>query len=137
MDNTIRNHFGGLTKYMGVNGVLTQPLPKVVLNNKPQDGKVVFNSTGYYDPNARMIVLYTYGRHPKDILRSFAHEMYHHHQNLQGLLDDSSERGTVEDPKYAQNDKRMRKLEMDAYMYGNILFRDYTDSLKYPNKQIT
>ena len=74
---------------------------------------------------------------PKDILRSFAHEMYHHHQDLQGLLDDSSERGTVEDPKYAQNDKRMRKLEMDAYMYGNILFRDYTDSLKYPNKQIT
>jgi len=137
MDNTVRNHFGGLTKYMGVNGVLTQPLPKVVLNNKPQDGEVIFNSTGYYDPNTRMIVLYTHGRHPKDILRSFAHEMIHHDQNLQGLLDDSSELGTVEDPKYAQNDKRLREMEEDAYLRGNMLFRDYTDNLKYPNKQIT
>jgi hypothetical protein len=34
----------------------------------------------------RVIVLYTMDRHPKDIMRSFAHEMIHHMQNCDDRL---------------------------------------------------
>jgi hypothetical protein len=34
------------------------------------------------------------------------------------------------DPNYAQNDKHLRKMEEDAYLRGNMLFRDWTDTRK-------
>ena len=42
--------------------------------------------TAYYSPSDTTIVLYTEGRHPKDVMRSFVHEMIHHKQNLEGRL---------------------------------------------------
>ena len=40
------------------------------------------------------IVLYTEGRHPKDVVRSFAHEMIHHIQNLEDRLENISTTNT-------------------------------------------
>ena len=72
------------------------------------------------------IVLYITNRHPKDICRSFAHELVHHHQNERGDLD----MGDATSPTYAQDDKHMREMEKEAYLKGNLLFRDWEDWYK-------
>jgi len=63
------------------------------------------------------------GRHPKDILRSYAHELIHHHQNLNNKLDHSQTTNTNEDDA-------LDKIEREAYENGNILFRNWEDSIK-------
>jgi hypothetical protein len=32
---------------------------------------------------------------------------------------------------YAQDDEHMRKMEMEAYLKGNLLLRDFEDNFKY------
>lgn len=131
MDNKIKRHLGELAQYMRECGANVYPFPSVRFDHSPQAEDGIYSSTGYYDPQAKMIMLYTNGRHMKDILRSFAHEMIHHDQNLSGELTPSKigEGGT--DPKYTQNNKHLRKLEEDAYLRGNMMFRDWTDNKKY------
>ena len=87
----------------------------------------IFSPTGNYNPQTRTIKIFVDHRHPKDILRSMAHELIHHSQCCQGAFD-----GQVNtSPGYAQNDDRMRELEKDAYFWGNgILFRDWEDNHK-------
>jgi hypothetical protein len=34
------------------------------------------------------------------------------------------------DPNYTQNNEAMRKLEKEAYLKGNMMFRDWTDTRK-------
>lgn len=134
MKDIIKEYIGELTQYMTDNGVNTYPLPKVQLKNDPAEAEGLFGKTGYYDPNAKCIVLYIHGRHPKDVLRSYAHEMIHHDQNISGKMT-AEVMGDDNDPKYAQNNPHLRKLEEDAYLRGNMMFRDWTDSKK-TNKQI-
>lgn len=129
MDSNFKKHLAELTKYMQECGVDVYPYPKVMLNKDIQSGDNILHNTGYYDPIKQTIVLYVHGRHPKDILRSYSHELIHHNQNLSGLMDVGM--GEGDDPKYAQNNSHMRKLEEDAYKRGNIYFRDYTDNKKY------
>ena len=101
--------------------------PKVVLRKDAENGAMTLGRTAYYDPNDLTIVLYTSNRHPKDILRSFAHELIHHVQNERGDLN----LGDSSDPQYAQNDDHLRKMEMEAYLKGNMLMRDFEDNFKY------
>ena len=116
---------------MKKNGCNVHPYPKVQLNSQPQnEPESILQQTGYYDPNEKLIVLFTLGRHPKDVLRSFAHEMIHHDQNLSGEMT-SEKMGESNDPQYAQNNPHLRKLEEDAYKRGNMMFRDWTDNKKY------
>jgi len=86
--------------------------------------------TAYYDPNEQLIVLYLDNRHVKDILRSLSHELVHHFQNGKGMLTPIQ----GEDPKYAQNDDNLRKCEEEAYLVGNMLFRDWEDDYKNSEK---
>jgi len=79
--------------------------------------------TGYYDPDGQIIGLYTADRHPKDILRSFAHELTHHAQNCRGDLD-----GFVGEQGYAQTSVG-NNLESEAYM-GSKMVRDWEDTRK-------
>jgi hypothetical protein len=62
-------------------------------------------------------------RHPKDILRSYAHELVHHHQNLNNTLNHSQTTNTNEDDD-------LDRIEREAYETGNILFRNWEDSIK-------
>lgn len=101
--------------------------PKVVLRQDVENGELTLGRTAYYDPNNLTIVLYTSNRHPKDILRSFAHELIHHVQNERGDL----HLGDASDPQYAQNDEHLRKMEKEAYLQGNLLMRDFEDNFKY------
>lgn len=133
MEESFKKHLAELTHYIQECGVDVYPYPKVMLNKMPQSGESILNSTGYYDPNDQVIVLYVHGRHLKDILRSYAHELIHHNQNLSGLMT-PDKMGEGNDPKYAQNNPHLRELEEDAYKRGNMLFRDWTDNKKYGNK---
>jgi hypothetical protein len=36
----------------------------------------------------------------------------------------------LKDPRYAQNNKNLRKLEEDAYLRGNMSFRSWEDQYK-------
>ena len=82
--------------------------------------------TAYYDPQGMSVTIYTDGRHTKDILRSLAHELVHHTQNENGMLNDSGYHGQG----YAQKNKNLRKSEEEAYLKGNMCFRDWEDGLK-------
>ncbi len=111
-----------LTKYMLKKGMNIKPLPKVIFKNGDQENASQFlGKTAYYDPNDMVVVLYTEGRHPKDIVRSFAHEMIHHVQNLEDRLENISTTNTMEDDN-------LNDIEREAYTKGNMTFRNWTDN---------
>ena len=89
--------------------------------------------TAHYDPSTMEIVIYVDGRHPKDIMRSFSHELVHHNQNEAGMFDQSC--GGTGDG-YAQSDPYLRKMEKEAYLKGNMCFRDWEDCYKSFNPNI-
>tara|TARA_R110000822_G_C15047627_1_gene466054 strand:+ start:202 stop:594 length:393 start_codon:yes stop_codon:yes gene_type:complete len=101
--------------------------PKLVLKKDEENASKTLGRTAYYDPNNLTVTLYTTGRHPKDILRSFAHELIHHVQNERGDL----HLGDSSDPQYAQQDEHLRDMEKEAYLEGNLLMRDFEDNFKY------
>jgi hypothetical protein len=105
-------------------GYNIQPLPSVkFIGDDISNAENFLGQTAYYDPDEKMIVLYTYGRHPKDIVRSFAHEMIHHMQNLENRLGDVTTTDTTEDD-------RLNDLEKEANLKGTMTFRNWTDSLQ-------
>ena len=99
--------------------------PKLILRKDQDNADDILGQTAYYNPSNMSIVLFITDRHPKDICRSFSHELVHHHQNERGDLD-----GGDNSPTYAQDDPHMRKMEMEAYLKGNMLFRDWEDWFK-------
>jgi len=103
-----------------------QNTPKLNLKQDEENAQGIFGKTAYYNPADMSVVLYITNRHDKDICRSFAHELIHHVQNERGDLD----LGDASSPTYAQDDKHMRKMEMEAYLKGNLLFRDWEDWMK-------
>ena len=108
-----------------------QQAPKVFLRKDEENAKKLFGRTAYYDPNESTIVVFITNRHPKDILRSYCHELIHHVQNERGDL----MKGDALSPTYAQDDDHMREMEKEAYLEGNLLLRDFEDNFKYENKQ--
>ena len=111
-----------LTVSMEKDGLTLKPYPKVkFIHTDSKNADNFFGKTAYYDPNNNEVVLYTLGRHPKDILRSYAHELIHVHQNHEDRLHDI----TTDD---VNADKELEKLEREAYETGNIMFRSWTNS---------
>jgi hypothetical protein len=112
-----------LTEYMLDKGMNIRPLPKVkFVDDDTENAKSFLGKTAYYDPNNRVIVLYTMDRHPKDVMRSFAHEMVHHMQNLEDRLGNIQTQDTNEDGD-------LPEIEREAYEKGNMTFRNWTDTL--------
>lgn len=99
--------------------------PVVKLLDREQDKAEILGKTAFYDPHKFIVSVYTYGRHPKDIMRSIAHELVHHSQACRGELGNED---TVEG--YAQSDPHLRKMEKQAYLEGNMCFRDFEDAYK-------
>jgi hypothetical protein len=112
-----------LIQYMISKGMNIRPLPKVkFVKDDTENAKNFFGKTAYYDPNNRVIVLYTMDRHPKDVMRSFAHEMVHHMQNCEDRLGNIRTQDTNEDGD-------LPEIEREAYEKGNMTFRNWTDTL--------
>ena len=120
----LKQEIAKLTKHMIDKGMNIQPLPKLVFKNgNSENAKQFLGKTAYYDPNSMSIVLYTEGRHPKDIVRSYSHEMVHHTQNLENRLGNITTTNT-------QEDGALDKLEQEANLTGTMTFRNWTDSLQ-------
>ena len=112
-----------ISKFMINQGMEIQPLPKVqFINDDADNAQDILGTTAYYNPQSKTIVLYTLDRHPKDILRSFCHEMVHHEQNIKNTLGNIKTQNTTED-------SHLDEIEREAYERGNIMFRNWTDSL--------
>ena len=118
----IRKFFPFAQKRMGFD----RP-PKLFLKQDTTNAENTLGKTAFYDPSNMSITLFTTGRHPKDILRSFSHELVHHAQNCRGDF----EGGVASEDGYAQTDMHMRGMEREAYEQGNLCFRDWEDSIKY------
>ena len=92
--------------------------------------------TGFYRPDDKSISIFITNRHPKDILRSVAHELVHYQQDCDGRLSQHLEK-ELHDKRYAQNNPELRKFEEEAYLKGNMIFRDWEDNYKnQPTKRI-
>lgn len=119
LEDHINNLCDFLCNKLGINSAPTVEL----IDNDELNGSDIFGKTAYYEPHKCNIVLYTLNRHPKDILRSYSHEMIHHYQNELGKLTDINTTNTNED-------SNLNKLEEEAYLKGNIYFRNWEDSIK-------
>jgi len=100
--------------------------PIIRLLDREADKAEILGKTAFYDPVKMTVFVYTNGRHPKDIMRSIAHELVHHAQACRGDLTglEASESG------YAQKNPALRKMEKEAYLKGNMTFRDWEDRVK-------
>jgi hypothetical protein len=126
LSKNLKNLIPELIKFMGENGLKIQPLPKIkFITDDEVNAKDPLGITAFYDPANSTIVLYTMGRHVKDILRSFAHEMVHHEQNLNKTIGT----GKIKTTNTLEDDY-LDKIEREAYEEGNIMFRNWTDSIK-------
>ena len=94
-----------------------------LIRNDIENAKDILGTTAYYDPNLKSITLYTFNRHPKDVLRSYSHEMLHHMQNLENRLTKISTTNINEDDY-------LKELEREAYEKGNMLFREWENALE-------
>jgi phosphopantetheine adenylyltransferase len=116
-------HLKLLTNHMLNKGINLRPLPTVkFINDDGENAKDFFGKTAYYNPNSNQIVLYTLNRHPKDVMRSFAHEMIHHHQNCEDRLGNITTQNTNEEGD-------LPEIEREAYTKGTMTFREWTDTL--------
>lgn len=75
--------------------------------------------TAMYNPSSNSVYVYATNRHPKDILRSIAHELMHHKQNCDGRLDKT----------YGEGSTSERQLELEANEAG-YLVREFEDGRK-------
>jgi hypothetical protein len=104
-----------------------KPVKIIYVTKAEENSTDPFGKTAYYNPDQNSVTLFTLNRHPKDILRSFAHELTHHAQHCRGDFDNQDV--STEDG-YAQSNPLMREAEKEAYMQGGMLVRDWTDTLK-------
>ena len=100
---------------------------RIVFESQGDRAIDIFSPTAHYKPHTQTVTVYVDHRHPKDILRSMAHELIHHAQHCSGQF----EQNVNTQPGYAQTNQHMREMEKDAYFRGNItLFRDFEDNYK-------
>jgi hypothetical protein len=125
MGNSIdlKSQIDRLTQHMIDKGYNIEPLPALeFIDDDITNAEKFLGKTAYYDPINKSITLYTHGRHPKDIARSYAHEMIHHIQNLEDRLGNITTTNTQEDDK-------LNDLEAEANLKGTMTFRNWTDGL--------
>ena len=123
-------YIASILEYMLDQKMNIQPLPEVKIRYDEDQANDFFGKTAYYDPNNKEVILYVMNRHPKDVCRSFSHEMIHHMQNMEGRLEGLA--GTTN----TNEDDYLQEIEKEAYLTGNITFRNWEDGLKNNNKEV-
>jgi hypothetical protein len=126
-----------LLNYMMERLKIKNPPSKLVLKNNKENAEKPWGYTGNYNPQDKSITLFITDRHHVDILRSFAHEVIHHWQNENGqLLLGNKDNADASDPQYAQKDAHLRKMEKQAFLLGNMIFRDFEDIERFGKTNI-
>ena len=126
---SLEPHVQGMYDYFDQKLGFNKP-PVMVFDSDPGNQSNVLGKTAYYDPSSLEIHVFTDGRHPKDMLRSIAHELIHHLQNQEGRLEVG---GYMGEGYYLKNEE-MKKLENEAMLKGNAIMREYEDNLKLEEK---
>ena len=121
LEQMVDNFFPYSQKQLGFDKPVT-----IIFQSDEDNASKMLGKTAYYSPETLEVVLYTDGRHPKDVMRSLSHELVHHAQNCRG--DFTTDNSTYEG--YAQADPHLRKMEREAYTKGNLIFRDFEDLIK-------
>tara|TARA_X000001316_G_scaffold9639_1_gene2721 strand:- start:1215 stop:2549 length:1335 start_codon:yes stop_codon:yes gene_type:complete len=116
-------YMGSIVEYMIDEGMNILPLPEIKVRKDVAEAEDFFGKTAYYNPNEKEVVLYVMNRHPKDVMRSFTHEMIHHMQNIENRLTPMSTTNTNEN-------ETLQEIEKEAYLLGNITFRNWEDRCK-------
>ena len=105
-------------------GMNIEPLPKLIMvDDDSENANDILGKTAYYNPGDCSITLYTLNRHPKDVLRSYAHEIIHRMQDNEGRLNNVNTTNTNEGGE-------LLDLEKEAYEKGNIMLRNWEDLIK-------
>ena len=104
--------------------------PSIKFISDRENSQNTLGKTAFYNPATSEVVIYVDNRHPKDILRSISHELVHHRQNCQNKFADVPKLGEG----YAQENDFLREMEKEAYLEGNMTFRDWEDGFKRGNK---
>ena len=118
-------YIGSILEYMLDKGMKIAPLPEIKIRYDEQEANDFFGKTAYYNPGDREVVLYAMGRHPKDVCRSFTHEMIHHIQNLEGRIGNGRIKTTN-----VNEDDYLQSIEKEAHEKGSYIFREWEDSTK-------
>jgi hypothetical protein len=98
----------------------------IVYQSDSENAQNPLGKTAQYNPSNYTVTLFVDGRHPKDLLRSLAHELVHHTQNCRGDLSPGKMGETGEG--YAQIDGHLRDMEQEAY--ASMVMRDWEDQHK-------
>ena len=123
-NSEFRDKLVSLTLSMMDSGLNLEPLPDIIfIEDDKKNADNMLGRTAYYDPNTKCVTLYTHSRHPKDILRSYAHEMIHHMQNLEGRIQGIKGHNINEDDY-------LKELEEEAYKLGNVALRSWENDSK-------
>ena len=130
--SSLEPHIQGMYDFFDQKLTFKKP-PVMVFDSDPSNQTNVLGKTAYYDPMSLEIHIYSDGRHPKDMLRSIAHELIHHKQNMDNRLDVGGYNG----PGYYLENDKLRKIEHEAMLQGNALMREYEDTIKKENNQMS
>ena len=114
-------HMAGLIEFLKNKNLKLDPLPEIILKRVPQS-QGLLDKTGSYDKNNNVIEIYTAGRHPRDIMRSAIHELYHVHQAHNGQISNIS-------TEQVTKDENLRNIEGECFRESNLLFREWLESL--------
>ena len=123
--NEINKFYPYAKEYLGFD----RPV-ELTLISDPDNAKDTFGKTAYYSPKNEQMTIFVDGRHPKDIIRSFSHELVHHAQNCRGEFDRDFSVGE----NYIETDDHLKEMEREAYDKGNMCLRTYESYLKKENK---
>lgn len=126
-DVNYTKHIASIVNYMeNTMEMDINPLPDISIEDNEENSNELFGKTAYYNPDDKKIVVYKTNRHPKDVLRSFCHEMIHHEQNLKGKIKNIKTSDTNED-------SNIEDLEKEAHSRGSMTFRYWEDYYKNQN----
>jgi hypothetical protein len=116
-----------IVNFMGSEGIKFEDgtLPIITFTRKKSGTIPPFLETGNYNPTSNEITIFVNGRGLKDCLRSLAHELIHADQKInKGWEIEKASEGI-----YGKS-KEVEKIEADAYLRGNLLFRKWEESIK-------
>ena len=121
------NYIESIEEFARKSGLKIDPIPSISLNNDPQGRFDPFIQTANYGFQSNTITLFINGRHVKDILRSFCHELIHHVQYLEDPDKYLEAVNSTDDTSLVEDGSLIEELEADAYMRGNLLMRKWTE----------
>lgn len=123
-DINLEEEISKLLAYMRESGEFSGDAPRLVLiKDDVENARKISGASAFYNPEDKSITLYSEGRHARDLICSYLHELTHYKQDLEGRLNNITTDNITEDENLAE-------LEREAYEFSGMMFRKYKDSKK-------